>query len=214
VKSGFHAANWAQASNDRPDGQEVKDRFPRRTGWALIVLATLLTAACATGSGGDDDIFEGGRLSVALVDASSFQLSRSAYVARFEIHNRRGVAMLFPSSESENRKLEAGVHRQMTYADRDFIIDQKRLWNQVSGRPISQLDEPQVLVVASEFPINLNRIMERPDALRDLMGQDFYNGRTAPDVIIRLIQEANGSAGIVWDLRHFQRVDSPGSSFR
>ncbi len=95
----------------------------------------------------------------------SFNLSRPAYVAIFEVVPGRGVGLMYPSVAIQDRKLTAGFH-QPFFGFSDFR------WGYLPALPVSNVAEgPRILyLVASERPLDLDHIIQHPTALRSELG--------------------------------------------
>ncbi len=95
----------------------------------------------------------------------SFNISRPAYVAIFEVVPGRGVGLMYPSVAIQDRQLTAGFH-QPFFGLSDFR------WGYLPALPVYNLVEgPRILyMVASERPLDLDRLIQYPTALRSELG--------------------------------------------
>lgn len=95
----------------------------------------------------------------------SFNLSRPAHVAIFEVVPGRGVGLMYPFAPAQDRVLQAGFH-QPFFGLSDFR------WGYLPALPLyNDFGGPRVYyLVASERPLDLDRLIRNPTALRSEFG--------------------------------------------
>ncbi|CAN5355588.1 hypothetical protein BH23GEM4_BH23GEM4_00030 [soil metagenome] len=134
--------------------------------FALLLLAPL--ASCALNSSPARTSVRDAPLTAGIFPLGgriSFNLSRPAHVAIFEVVPGRGVGLMYPSAAAQDRQLTAGLH-QPFFGFSDFR------WGYLPALPISNVVEgPRILyLIASERPLDLDRLIQHPTALRSELG--------------------------------------------
>lgn len=167
-----------------------RERHVRRVGTAATVLvAGALFAGCA--SSFDPALYgSGGHLQARIYQPTAgsvqFAVSQPAYVAVFAIVSGRGAALLHPTTQSEaSRRVSPGTH---SYVGSTFT--QSRLMY-ASGRSSyygSSMDGPTTLIlIASEAPLHVSRMLRNPMLGNDLMLTSFYS-HASDRAVLRLAE--------------------------
>jgi hypothetical protein len=113
----------------------------------------------------------------------AFTLNRPAHVALFEIIPGRGVGLMYPSLGRESDPLPSGFHRSILGA-------QNVRWAYQQGLAPSSRTQPRYYyLVASEWPLNTDRFVGSPAALRSALGLRFasYSPSNVLEEIDRVI---------------------------
>lgn len=153
-------------------------RHVRRVGNAATALvAGALFAGCA--SSFDPALYgSAGHLQARIYQPTAgsvqFAVSQPAYVAVFAIVPGRGAALLHPTTQSEAlRRVSPGTHSYV-----GSTLSQSRLMyaNGLSSYYGSSMDGPTTLIlIASEAPLHVSRMLRNPMLGNDLMLTSLYS---------------------------------------
>lgn len=167
-----------------------REKHVRRVGTAATVLvAGALFAGCA--SSFDPALYgSGGHLQARIYQPAAgslqFAVSQPAYVAVFAIVPGRGAALLHPTTQSEAlRRVSPGMH---SYAG--SILSHSRLMyaGGMSSYYGSSMDGPTTLIlIASEAPLHVSRMLRNPMLGNDLMLTSFYS-HASDRAVLRLAE--------------------------
>lgn len=169
----------------------ARERHIRSVGTAATVLvAGALFAGCA--SSFDPALYgSGGHLQARIYQPTAgsvqFAVSQPAYVAVFAVVPGRGAALLHPTTQSEAlRRVSPGTHSYV-----GSTLSQSRLMY-ASGMGSyygSSMDGPTTLIlIASETPLHVSRMLRNPMLGNDLMLTSFYS-HASDRAVLRLAEQ-------------------------
>ena len=149
----------------------------RRASTAVIGLAAAaLLGGCATSF--DPSLYSDGHLQARIYQPASgalqFAVSQPAYAAVFAIVPGRGAALLYPGTPGEaQRRLSAGTH---SYVGSSLAYNRLTYASGVGSFYGSPVDGPTTLIlIASEAPLHVSRLMRQPALAGDLRFSSFYS---------------------------------------
>ncbi|HEX6250476.1 MAG TPA: hypothetical protein VFZ56_03480 [Gemmatimonadaceae bacterium] len=156
---------------------------------ALVLVAGALLAGCA--SSFDPALYgAGGHLQARIYQPTAgsvqFAVSQPAYVAVFAIVPGRGAALLHPTTQSEAlRRVSPGTH---SYTG-SLFSHSRLLYAAGPGSYYgSAMDGPTTLIlIASEAPLHVTRMLRNPMLGNDLMLTSFYS-HASERTVLRLAE--------------------------
>jgi hypothetical protein len=149
----------------------------RRASTAVVgFAAAALFAGCATSF--DPSLYSDGHLQARIYQPASgalqFAVSQPAYAAVFAIVPGRGATLLYPSTPGEaQRRLSAGTH---SYVGSGLLYDRLSYASGVGSFYGSSVSGPTTLIlIASEAPLHVSRLIRQPALAGDLRLSSFYS---------------------------------------
>ena len=161
----------------------------RRAGTAVIgFAAAALLGGCATSF--DPSVYSSGHLQARIYQPASgalqFAVSQPAYAAVFAIVPGRGATLLYPSTLGEaRRQLSPGTHSyvgsRLTYDRLTYASGLGSFYGSSVGGPTT------LILIASEAPLHVSRLIRQPAFAGDLRLGSFYS-HVSEHVVVRLAE--------------------------
>ncbi|HUF66924.1 MAG TPA: hypothetical protein VMM17_13195 [Gemmatimonadaceae bacterium] len=149
----------------------------RRASTAVMgFAAAALLGGCATAF--DPSLYSDGPLQARIYQPASgalqFAVSQPAYAAVFAIVPGRGATLLYPGTPGEaQRRLSAGTH---SYVGSSLSYNRLTYASGVGSFYGSPVGGPTTLIlIASEAPLHVSRLMRQPALAGDLRLNSFYS---------------------------------------
>ncbi|HUF66228.1 MAG TPA: hypothetical protein VMM17_09640 [Gemmatimonadaceae bacterium] len=138
--------------------------------------AVALLGGCATSF--DPSLYSDGHLQARIYQPASgalqFAVSQPAYAAVFAIVPGRGATLLYPSTPGEaQRRLSAGTHSYvgsgLSYNRLTYASGLGSFYGSSVGGPMT------LILIASEAPLHVSRLIRQPALAGDLRLSSFYS---------------------------------------